>query len=155
MEAALQKHSAKAKLQGWYRLTQDIDRLKRRIADGTDEIKSLDDRIASSTIQKYEGMDMPRGGGTSDKTGNLATLLADRRKELELQLIGWEMELASKKSLLQEIEEGVSTLNPRDAEIVKRYYLNGEKWESVSCDIRIGKTQFYEIIKLAPNRIEL
>ena len=155
MGAALKQNPAKAKLQSWYSLTLDIARLTNRIKEDSEELKSLDERIASSTIQKYEGMDMPRGGGTSDKTGDLAVLLAARRQELELSLVLWHMTLAAHKRELQDIEDGLALLNPRDAQIVKRFYLNGEKWESVNVDIKISKAQFYKIINKAAEDMRL
>ena len=65
------------------------------------------------------------------------------------------MTLAAHKRELQDIEDGLALLNPRDAQIVKRFYLNGEKWESVNVDIKISKAQFYKIINKAAEDMRL
>jgi hypothetical protein len=135
-----------AKLKGWYKFTQQIERNKRLLELDKMELRTIEDQISSSIIQRYDNMDMPRGTSIGDKTGNMAALIVDRKRELEFEIARRIIEIKRLEKQLAEIETAVEQLNPRDAEIVKRYYLWGERWESICVRMRIQKSRFYEIL---------
>ncbi|GGE16276.1 hypothetical protein GCM10011571_17430 [Marinithermofilum abyssi] len=134
------------RLRGWYDLTRKIDRLKRLIAKDKETLKYLDDQIEASLVPNYEMMDMPRVSGTSDKVGNLAVKLADKREELRLSILHNEFELNDLERQLREIETAVTELSPRHAEIVKRYYLYNENWGTICIRMHIQKSRLYEML---------
>jgi predicted DNA-binding protein (MmcQ/YjbR family) len=134
------------RLREWYPLTRKIERLKILIEKDTAELKRLDARLSVSIVPNYESMDMPRGTDISDSTGNLAASLIDRRNKLKFKILELEMELTEATLQLHEIETAVEQLNPRDADIVRRYYLLNERWESICYKKRIQKSRFYEVL---------
>lgn len=97
-------------------------------------------------VPNYNTMDMPGGSGISDKVGNMAAKLTDQKNELQFSIMNKQFELNDLRRELQEVETAVSGLNPRYAEIVKRYYLNKENWETICVRMHIQKSRFYEML---------
>lgn len=134
------------RLLSWPDLDRKVQRFQRLIEQDREALRHLDDQIHSSVIPKYETMDMPRGSGTSDKVGDLVARLVDKRDELHLSIMEKELELHSLKSDLNRIEMAVNELSPFHAEIVRRYYLRKERWESTCVQMHIQKSRFYEVL---------
>lgn len=134
-----------AKLRGWYKLTRDIERLTREIQEDTEYVQQIQLRIESSIIPSYEGMDMPRGSGISDKTGNLAAKIVDKQLELQNEIMLKELELRGLVREMQRIDDALDSLNPCDKDIIKRFYLLGERYEGISNSYGFSKSRFYQL----------
>lgn len=134
------------RLRSWRDLTKKVNRLKHLIEKDKEDMKFLDDQIASSIIPRYETLDMPGGSGVSDKVGNMAVKIVTQRDELQLSILHNQFELKDLERQLREIETAVDELSAFHAEIVRRYYLEHENWEDICCHVHIQKSRFYKAL---------
>lgn len=137
------------RLKNWYHLTRTVERLKRQIMEAKVDLKRLDDLLIASHILNYEALDMPKGGQPADPVGERVANVEDKRWQMQLSITEKEFALVDAQQKLREIEDAVSELNPRDAEIVRFYYLNGYSWEWITAHKRISKSQLYRILDAA------
>ena len=136
------KEEARAYLWQYKEAEEKLKALERRIADLETDIETV----------RVELSDMPKGSGISDKTGRLASELADyHMKAIEERAKVWEKRI--------EIEAVIDELNRREAQVIRRRYIYGMTFEKIAVDmdisfrhvLRLHKKGLYKVAEIVEN----
>lgn len=106
------------------RAYRDMKRERDHLLDKIEEMEAV---LYAPRIQKLDGM--PRGG---HQEGSWLDDLLERQAELLKKYKALEADLS--KNIL-EIEEAISSLAPRERDLLRLYYIDGLAWEMVAVEM--------------------
>ena len=110
------------------------------------EMRDLDMQVEDLTADidsisvKLDGM--PKGTEISDRTGSLATKLADCcMRAIEKRSVLWDLRC--------EIEDEIHKLDVTPARILSMRYIHGEKFEKIACEVNLSWKQMWRVYNKA------
>ena len=102
-----------------------------RISDG--------EVIDSMALSAPMGSGVRRSGFISDRTMQIAAQFRDKRERLNQETImEIEQELHSVERQISKLEFLVSQLDPRQAEVIRRYYFEGRTWGELQQEMHLS-----------------
>lgn len=134
-------------VQGVHDGVQDVQ----AVCDWLDQVKMLDELINAKLAERNQLMDMatkitpelsgmPRGGGVSDRVGNIAAKLADLAKEAD-DLVDRYMD--HRELVIKTLEK----LPPMEYGALHRHFIQYMTWEEVAADMGKSTMQVWRYKK--------
>lgn len=125
----------------YLKLTRNLDKDIKAIQDTLTKLRS-DEMRCTSVLS-----DMPRGGGSSDRTS-----ITDKRIDLENKL---RQDQIKHYCMIQKATDMIDVLKePEKRAILRQYYINGHTWEETAVLVGYGWSRMHELHKEALAEIE-
>ena len=121
----------KERLRAYKDLRQERDQLAKMLGD-------IEAVMYGPRASRMDGM--PRGG--SGGTGGPTEALATRHIEVEQR---YREKVAELTALLDEIEQAIEALDPRERTLIRLHYIEGRIWEEVCIEMSYSWMQVHRI----------
>ena len=121
----------KERLRAYKDLRQERDQLAKMLGD-------IEAVMYGPRASRMDGM--PRGG--SGSTGGPTEALATRHIEIEMH---YKEKVSQLTALLDEIEQAIEGLDPRERTLIRLHYIEGRIWEEVCIEMAYSWMQVHRI----------
>jgi hypothetical protein len=124
------------------RYLQQAKRLNARIDANLLEVERL--RALATSISSVDlSREGVRTSGTPDRTGNVVAKIVDLEKEINAEIDGF-------VDLMREIRERIDAMDDDDLRLIlKKRYLNFQKWERIAIDMDLTYQWVHRLHKRA------
>lgn len=126
-------HDAKEWMNQAYRAEENINSIKKEIDNLWDIAKYITPKYSEGSVSSY----------TADKTARSAVKIADKMEEYEDKIKTYLQSINAVNSAIDKIQDADEKL------ILRKRYLNFEKWEQIAQDMNYSTQRIFQIHKKA------